>query len=115
MIVDNLPWRKAYDDLFGGAAYPAFLLVGGGAWLWNWRAKWRRAGRRWRAAIPPLGRELALLLVASFIFATCMLANRYDWVEANRLKYFLDPLFFLFVATSSYRLVRDACLPFRKR
>jgi hypothetical protein len=66
-------------------------------------------------AIPWLGRDLAPLVVPAFVFATTMLANRYDWVEANRLKFFLEPMFFLFVATCGYNLVEAACFRFTRR
>jgi hypothetical protein len=36
-------------------------------------------------------------------------------VENDRLKFFLDPLFFLFVATCAYNLVKAACFRFTRR
>ena len=62
-----------------------------------------------------LGRELAWLIIPAFVFATSMLANRYEWVENDRLKFFLDPLFFLFIATCAYNLVKAACFRFTRR
>ena len=114
-MVDALPWRGAYDWLFGGARYRWLLYIGALAWIAGWPVKWRNPDRRPKAILIQLGRELAWVIVPSFIFATCMLANRYGWVENNRLKFFLDPLFFLFVATCLYNVAKAACLRFVRR
>jgi hypothetical protein len=115
VLVDGLPWREDYDWLFGWRRYGYFLLTGGFAWVASWPGKWRRVDRRPKAALELLGFQLAWLVVPAFVFATCMLANRYDWVENNRLKFFLDPLFFLFVATSTYNLLKAICFRFIRR
>jgi hypothetical protein len=116
VMVDALPWRGGYDALFSHTSYKAFLLIGALAWLWTSREKWRHFNRRAiEDTLKQLGPALRLLAVVSFIFATCLLANRYDWVENDRLKFFLDPLFFLFGATCPYNSLKRACSPFIRR
>jgi len=115
VMVDVLPWRRAYDWLFSGARYRWLLYIGTLAWIAGWPVKWRGPDRSPKAVLRRLRRELAWLIIPSFVFATCMLANRYGWVENNRLKFFLDPLFFLFVATCSYNVVKAACFRFIRR
>ena len=45
---------------------------------------------------------VGLLLIPSYIFAVCILGNRYDWYEGGRLKFFLEPTFFVLIATQMY-------------
>src|SRR5262245_19147647 len=115
VIVDALPWRRRYDTLFSQENYWWFLFWGALAWIVLWPAKWQRLGRGVKPAMSELGHELASLVVPAFVFATAMLANRYDWVENDRLKFFLEPLFFLFVLTSGYNFIRAACFPYTRR
>jgi hypothetical protein len=115
VMVDALPWRRAYDWLFSGARYRWLLYLGALAWIVCLPARWQGADRRPKAVLMHLGRELAWLIIPAFVFATSMLANRYEWVENDRLKFFLDPLFFLFVATCAYNLVKAACFRFTRR
>jgi hypothetical protein len=105
-LTDNLFWSKAFNWVFSGSSYQAILAFGAVAWaLWSvnrWPA--RRGGK------PPIVREvgqsLSLLIPAAFIFSATMLANRGPWIEADRLKFMLEPVFFVFCAGSFYRLSR---------
>jgi hypothetical protein len=115
VLVDALPWRRAYDRLFSRENYRWFLFWGALAWIVGWRMKWRQLDRRVRPAIIELSGELASLVVPAFVFATSMLANRYEWVENDRLKFFLEPLFFLFVTTSVYNILKATCFLFTRR
>jgi len=87
-ITDRLPWRWLYDRVFGGVGY--VLLVAFVCLVWV-RDKRRRS-------LPVLSRaELGLLVPVAYTFTIVNLGNRYDWVESHRLKFLLEPAFFVFL------------------
>tara|TARA_Y100001934_G_scaffold281512_1_gene391477 strand:- start:554 stop:1972 length:1419 start_codon:yes stop_codon:yes gene_type:complete len=45
---------------------------------------------------------LGVILVPGFIFGICIFGNRFDWYEGGRLKFFLEPVYFVFVSSQIY-------------
>ncbi len=95
-IVDRLPWRKHYDFVFSGLPLAFGLLFFTGKWLVSF------VNRKIICAqfIEITGRIMPI----GYIFLITTLSNRYDWTEAVRLKFFLEPVFFIFVASQIYIL-----------
>ena len=62
-----------------------FVLARRSKWTWRW---WIRS--------------MALVLVPGFLFGICILGNRFDWYEGGRMRFFLEPVFFVFVVSQLY-------------
>ena len=64
------------------AVYLLWLAVSGAAALYavGWRGIWARLKRYWPVAF-----------VVGSVTLTFLLANRYDWSEADRLKFVIEP------------------------
>jgi hypothetical protein len=89
VIVDRLPWRDVYDRLFSAPFQPAFLLIAGAISLIGmYKRKNFAAG-------------LAFLLPAFYIFSLCVL---FEKGENNRYKFFLEPVFYVFIFSQFYIL-----------
>ncbi|MCC7118636.1 MAG: hypothetical protein IT310_08940 [Anaerolineales bacterium] len=89
VIVDRLPWRNFYDRLFSTPFQPAFLLIAGGiALIEIFKKKEFAAG-------------LALFLPAFYVFSLCVL---FEKGENNRYKFFLEPVFYVFIFSQAYLL-----------
>jgi hypothetical protein len=89
IIVDALPWRDAYDKLFSQPILPIAIIISMVIALFTSRLR----------DIPTL---LALLLPGLFVFAICITAEK---GENMRMKIFLEPVFYVLIATQGYRLV----------
>ena len=87
-IVDQLSWRKFYDRVFSTPILPALLLLS----LIFWSS-----GIRSRQDII---KGFGFILPALFIFAMSTLGEK---GENDRLKYFLEPLMFVFIFVQLYR------------
>ncbi|MET0552726.1 MAG: hypothetical protein ABW221_06795, partial [Vicinamibacteria bacterium] len=85
VLVDRLPWRGAFDALFGGVGLVSLLLLSSAAWL----AGSGRAG--WRVGI-------ALALPVGYVFAVTVL---FEGGENMRYKFFVEPVLFVFVAAEA--------------
>jgi hypothetical protein len=115
-LTDRLPWADAFNRVFSGPRYGAILAAAALAWAVAWVGKARRLRRTsWREVIDQAGFELSVFTFALFIYLTCVMANIYSWVEADRLKLFLEPIFFVFCATQLYGLARRLCCRFTRR
>jgi hypothetical protein len=89
VIVDRLPWRDGYDRLFSAPFQPAFLLIAGIISLIEmYKRKNFAAG-------------IAFLLPAFYIFSLCVL---FEKGENNRYKFFLEPVFYVFIFSQFYIL-----------
>ena len=45
---------------------------------------------------------VGLILVPGFIFGICIFGNRFDWYEGGRMKFFLEPVYFVFISSQIY-------------
>ncbi len=116
VLTDRLPWAESFNKVFSGFTYGGILAVAAIAWCVGWVGKARRLRRGpWRELIEQAGYELSLFTFGLFIYSTCVMANIYDWVEADRLKLFLEPAFFVFASTQIYGLGRRLCCLFTRR
>ena len=96
------------------AAATGGLLAGVLGWAWQWWAEYRLRLAN-GGILRQVGLELSLILFALFIFSTSVMANIYEWVESERLKFFLEPMFFVFIGTKIYWAIRRACYLFTRR
>lgn len=107
-IVDALPWRSWYDYFFSESRFAMSLLFA----LLIWLALSRQPGVGTQAAVTGTAQcgpfsiidrrtGLALALPVLFIFASCIL---FDRGENQRFKWFLEPVFYVFVVTQFYAL-----------
>jgi hypothetical protein len=87
VLVDRLPWRRAFDRVFSGA--PLVVLLGAAAAGWAVRARSDVASRR-------VG--LALALPAAYVLAVSVL---FEGGENMRFKFFLEPALFVFLAAQA--------------
>jgi hypothetical protein len=88
-LVERLPWRKAYEWVFSHSKLVLLLFVSFSIWLVlliNHRPI-------------PLRQSIGFALPVLYILAVSYMCNRLDWSEANRLKFFLEPSFFVFIST----------------
>jgi PA14 domain-containing protein len=85
LLVDRLPWRGAYDALFGGPGLVVLLGLAGASWT-------LRCGReRWRVG-------LSLALPVAYVFTVTVL---FEGGENMRYKFFVEPVLFVFLAAEA--------------
>jgi hypothetical protein len=105
-LVDRVPWRGWMDRLFSAPVLPGMLLLAGAVW-WLGRGrdgpacdeKSADSGAGFLTRWMPL---VGFLLPGLFVFAVTVL---FEQGENMRLKYLLEPLFFVFLASQLYRLI----------
>ena len=97
-IVDAIPWRAAYEKIFSQPVLPIAILISIGIALVTSRVR----------DIPSL---TALLLPGLFVFAICITAEK---GENMRMKIFLEPVFYVLIATQCYRLVAKSWMGVRR-
>ncbi|MCP5042912.1 MAG: hypothetical protein GY944_17950, partial [bacterium] len=104
LLVDRLPWRVVYDQIFSGIVLSMLLLAAMVIWVVR-HVRFNRDGLE--DAVAGLG----LLLPCLYAFAVIILGgNRYDWSEPNRLKFILEPVAFFFMASQLAAAVRAAAV-----
>jgi hypothetical protein len=89
VIVDTIPWRDAYEKIFSHPVLPIAIITSLAFALLTSQLR----------DIPSL---MALLLPGLFIFAICITAEK---GENMRMKFFLEPVFYVLIVTQGYRLV----------
>jgi hypothetical protein len=89
VIVDRLPWRSAYDTVFSWPIL-VILFVFSGLYALKDAVETRQLNRYIGLAIPGL-----------YIFAMSIFAEK---GENERIKYFMEPVIFLFIIYQFYRL-----------
>jgi hypothetical protein len=94
VIVNGLPWRDVYDWFFSGWRLLSLLVLSLIIWFIFGNS---RDNKR-------LGRFLGLAVVISYILLITHLSNRLNWTEARRLKFFLEPVFLVFIISQLARL-----------
>ena len=91
IAADTLPWTPPSSVLISAPLYIGALLATLVLLTYAFGFRGIAARARWYAAF--------LFMVATTLI-TILLANRYDWTEADRLKYFLMPAFFVLFVSS---------------
>ena len=101
-LVAALPWTPPMVNGISVTFYLLALLVIALSlvYAFGWRGVWRRFVRYWPVAF-----------VVGSITLTFLLANRYDWSEADRLKYVIEP----FVVVVGFAAVHAAVRERRRR
>ena len=93
IAADLLPWTPPSNVALSWAFYWLVLLVTVGALLYVYGI---------RGLMQLVRRYAALAFIVATTMLTFLLANRYDWTEADRLKYILVPFFcVVFISTIS--------------
>jgi len=104
-ILDNVPWRGAYDWLLSGARL-GFLVGGAGLW-WALR---RMSGPEPRAparerAVSAAGYAMGLALPVAMVMAASILLER---GENMRFKFLVEPVLWVFVIAQAVSLAQAA-------
>ncbi len=93
-LMDWLPWFSAYNTVFSGLSFVGLILLSlvSGALL-GFLGDGRRL-RSWSLMgfVPPL----------FYVFAITSLCNRLGWTDAIRMKFFLEPVFFVLIMSQAY-------------
>lgn len=99
-IVERLPWRASYDELFSSPILPGALAV---ALLITLLFAWRDA----------IGSRLGLMLPGVYILTLSVIGER---GENMRLKIFLEPVFYVLIIFALYNVSRSVMkrLPSRR-
>lgn len=103
IIVDRLPWRNFYDQLFSTPLQPLFLSIAGTISLIEIIKR------------KEFAKGIAFLLPAIYIFSLCVL---FEKGENNRYKFFLEPVFYVFILSQFFTLytwVTSSVLLMRKK
>lgn len=50
---------------------------------------------------------LGLILVPGYLFGVCILGNRFDWYEGGRMRFFLEPVLYVFITVQLYEIFRS--------
>jgi hypothetical protein len=86
VIVDRVPWRRVYDRIFSFPVLPALLVCAGLTWA---------AGKNWRELV--FG--ISLALPGFYMLLISVLGEK---GENMRLKFILEPVLYVFVASQVY-------------
>jgi hypothetical protein len=93
IIVERLPWRSIYDTIFSGPVLSILLCLAAAIWI----AKTLREKN--------YDYRLAILLPALYIFSISVL---FEQGENNRFKFFLEPVFYVFMVSQFYGSIRQS-------
>lgn len=96
-LSQDLPWWNLYSFVFSDMKLPAMLFLSVGFLLFLQRKELSTL-RAWV-------RLLALVAMPCFTIAVCHLANRLHWSESNRLKFFVEPLFYVVIFRAFYYVI----------
>ena len=97
VITPRILWRNAYDWVFSFWRLWLLLLISLVVWFIS--AEKRNSQRIYRF----LGHSV----LVGYILMITHLCNRLDWTEAGRLKFFLEPVFFVFIISQLTALIRS--------
>ncbi len=96
VITGNLPWTFLYNWVFSGTRFIFLLLISGLIWVCFSKSSIKKN----------TAKVIGLLLVLSYIFVISNLCNRLFWTEAYRIKFFLEPVYFIFVFSQIFLAIR---------
>ncbi|MBF0286533.1 MAG: hypothetical protein HQM14_01830 [SAR324 cluster bacterium] len=98
-LVPRLSWRVIHDSMF---SHLSLILIGLSAVV-IWLLKVCRLRRN---ILQNMINGFALSLPFFYAVAIIMLANRYEWVESDRLKFIIEPVFYCFIVTQFHTLFK---------
>ena len=93
VIVLRLPWRSVYDLIFSAPVLNILLSLAAVIWLLK---AFKDKNYNYR---------LAILLPALYIFSISIL---FEQGENNRFKFFLEPVFYIFIVSQFYGVIHGA-------
>lgn len=103
-IVRRLYWARFYNFLFSGWRFVFLLFCASLIWTYT-RI---REGK----VLIHFNRAAGIMIPLTYIFLVTNLSNRYNWltgdfnwVEADRLKFFLEPVFYVFIMNQAYHFI----------
>ena len=105
IAADSLPWTPPPSRALGAAFYLGTLLTTAALLVYAYGVRGLFARARWYAGF---------LFMSGIIMLTTLLANRYDWSESDRLKFYLIP-FAVVLLVSSIAWARRRYFANRKR
>lgn len=99
-MVNMLPWKQAYDVSFSGSRFMGLLMLALAAWICL-QYKSGNLNLKNLKAVAAVGMLIGYTLLIS------NLCNRFEWTEAIRMKYLLEPVFYIFIVSQLF-LARKA-------
>lgn len=96
-IAPHLGWRIVYDWVFSEWRLWMLLVIS----LITWLICGKKQGHH------RIMRFLSLSVIISYILIITHLSNRLKWTEAGRLKFFLEPVFLVFILSQLTLLIRS--------
>jgi MFS family permease len=101
VILDGSFYRRVYDKLFSHKYYLMLAFIAFGLWVYGafFAHGEKITATVWKEAL----KDASLSLPFFYVFTLANLANRFEWVESERLKFFIEPTFFIFLAFQFYR------------
>jgi hypothetical protein len=97
VITPNLGWRNAYDWVF--SKWRLWLLLVISLMVWYIYGEKQDSQR--------ILRFLGLSVMIGYILMITHLCNRLEWTEAGRLKFFLEPVFFVLIISQLTLLIQS--------
>jgi len=101
-LVDRLFWGKWYNFLLSGI--PLLIITFSSLFIWI-----SLGINEWQD-MDSLRCKIGLIIPVIYIFLLLSLSNRYEWSEADRLKFFLEPLLYVFIInqfSSLYKFLKQ--------
>ena len=99
IAADFLPWTPPSNVFLSWAFYLLVITVTIGSWVYALRI---------RGVVQRLRTYAALTFIVAATMLTFLLANRYDWTEADRLKFVLVPFVCVIFVSGVSRAVGKA-------
>lgn len=99
IIPDHLVWADLYNAIFSCRIYLELIFFSLIAWLWTYKKE---------ESVLLSGRKtMGMLMPVLYIFLITNLCNRYGWTEAVRLKFLLEPFFYIFITSQIYIAITE--------
>ncbi len=92
VFTDKLPWLLLYQWVFSGSRFICLIVFSSLFWCCS-SGNLRKEN---------MTKVFGFLLVLGYIFLISNLCNRLWWTEAFRIKFFLEPVYFVFIFSQIY-------------
>lgn len=99
IAADSLPWTPPSSPILSWFFYLVCLMTIGVTWLYVLGV---------RGAVALVRKYAALVFIVAATMLTFLLANRYNWTEADRLKYIIVPFFIVILVSGVSRALHMA-------